>query len=253
MTNEALADHLQRISYLFTKAKEPWKSKAFNKVANEIRVTRKPVAMKDGKYVDTIPGVGKAIKDVIEQFAATGDSEKMKKLVALLPEEDVVRFSTSVAKRKVTQLLGDLGIEWYFAGSARRGLKTVKDIDVIVVDDEEGAARMAIADRLYEEALTADVRNGQEKIGVSLPIKSAVKSLTLDLNFCKEETLGAMLLYFTGPKSFNIQMRADVKAKGMRLNQNGLFDDNGNVIAARTEEAIFQALGMRYINPKDRA
>lgn len=39
---------------------------------------------------------------------------------------------------------------------------------------------------------------------------------------------------------------------GMRLNQRGLFDEAGNVIASRTEEEIYTALGKKYKEPKMR-
>ena len=61
-----------------------------------------------------------------------------------------------------------------------------------------------------------------------------------------------MYLYFTGPKAHNIGMRARAKAKGLRLNQNGLFRD-GVRIASKTEQDIFDALGETYQEPGERA
>lgn len=255
VSNATIAEHLQQISFLFLKAKEPWKSKAFSKVAGELHARHEPLELTQGKLREKIPGVGKAIKDVIEQFVSTGSSEKMNRLLAMLPNEDITRFDASTCKRKVSVLLKPLtaaGIDWGYAGSMRRGLQTVKDVDVIVCLNDEKKDRALVQKVLKEANLSADVRNGQEKIGVSIPVRSQGRSFVLDLNFVTPESRGSMYLYFTGPKAFNIAQRKKAKAKGWRLNQKGLFDANGNNIASQTEEEIFEALDWPYAEPAER-
>jgi DNA polymerase/3'-5' exonuclease PolX len=251
--NQSIADHLKQISYIFLKDKEPWKAKAFSKVADEVESRCEPVPFEDGRLAVRIPGAGKAITEVMEQFVATGTSRKLEGLKARLPDAVFERFDAGVCKRKVTRLLAPLteaGVDWGFAGSARRGCKTVKDVDVVVciVDERE---RGLLSDLLEEEGLSADVRDGQEKIGVSVPVLSQGRSFTLDLNLTIPERRGAMYLYFTGPKAYNIGQRGIAKRMGMKLNQNGLFRD-GECIASRTEEDIFEALGMEYVEPRKR-
>lgn len=256
VSNVDIANHLQQISFLFSKAKEPWKSKAFSTVAEMLYGRAEPLKIENGILLEKIPGVGKAIKEVIEQFVTTGTSEKIKKLIDMLPDEDFERFDASVCKRKVTQLLKPLseaGIDWGFAGSMRRGLKTVKDVDVIVCLHDEEKERAIVQQTIENAGLKADVRNGQEKIGVSIPIHSQGRSFVLDLNFTTPNERGAMYLYFTGPKVFNIKQRSKAKRMGLRLNQKGLFDSDGNCIASKTEEEIFDALNWKYLEPKDRS
>ena len=255
ISNEQIAEHLQQISHLFLKAKEQWRSRAFSKVAGELRVMKKPIEITDGKVVDKIDGVGDAINDVIIQFVNTGTSEKMKKLRKLLPDEVIERFDAKTCKRKVNELLQpltDAGIDWGYAGSMRRGQKTVRDVDVIVVLNDPDIERAIVEDTIAKAGLKADVRNGDTKIGVSIPVKSQGRSFTLDLNFAEPEYKGAYYLYFTGPKAMNIKMRADAKSRGMLLNQKGLFKGK-KVIAQSTEREIFEALGMKYIEPEKRA
>lgn len=255
VSNTAIAEHLQQISFLFLKAKEPWKSKAFSKVAGELNARNEPLEIVQGNLLEKIPGVGSAIKAVIEQFVTMGSSEKMDRLIAMLPDEDITRFNASTCKRKVTALLKPLteaGVDWGYAGSMRRGLQTVKDVDVIVCLHDEEKDRALVQKVLDDAMLSTDVRNGQEKIGVSIPVHSQGRSFVLDLNFVTPESRGAMYLYFTGPKAFNIAQRGKAKAKGLRLNQKGLFDADGNNIASRTEEEIFEALNWKYAAPAER-
>lgn len=251
--NEDLINHLQMIAHMFLKAKDQWRSRAFSKVAGELALCREPV-FQNGQLVRKIPGVGKAINDVIHEFAETGTSRKLEKLKEKLPNEVFERFDARVAKRKVSTLLKPLteaGVDWGYAGSMRRGMSTVKDVDVIVCLNDE-SERQIVYDTLAAAGLEADVRDGQEKIGVSIFIKSQGRAFTLDLNFCYPEYRGAMYLYFTGPKAFNISQRHIAKEKGLRLNQKGLWRDSER-LAGRTEKEMFEALGMEYLEPNERA
>jgi len=253
---QPIADHLKLIAHMFLKDGDQWRSRAFSKVAGELEtpVYRKGIEIKNGKLVETIPGVGKAIKDVIEEFVAGGTSRKLEKLKEKMPNEVFERFDAKTCKTKVNKLLRPLtlmGIDWGYAGSMRRGSPTVKDVDVIVClknESEKAKVKKVIA----EAGLEADVRNGNEKIGVSIPVKAQGRSFTLDLNFTTPESRGAMYLYFTGPKAFNIAMRGEAKARKMRLNQNGLFKGQKK-LAGETEEEMFEAMGWEYLEPGDRS
>lgn len=252
---QALIDHLKLIAHMFSKDKDVFRSRAFSKAADELQARLGPVEMKKGKLAEEIPGVGKAIKDVIEQFFATGTSEKLEKLKAKLPNEVLERFDSKTCKRMVNKLLKpltDKGIDWGFAGSIRRGLPTCKDIDVVVCVKSE-ATKEYVKQVLAKAGLKADVRNGEQKIGVSLPLKTQGRAVTLDLNFTVPEERGAMYLYFTGPKSFNIEQRRRAKALGLTLSQHGLYKGKKCVISGQTEKEMFEALGEEYIVPEARA
>ena len=254
--NQQVTDHLKQIAHLFLKKKDQWRSKAFSRVAGELEIRHRPLEFNNGKLVTKIAGAGASVTGVIEQFVATGTSNKLQELRAALPNEIFERFDAKTCKRKVNELLKpltDAGIDWGFAGSMRRGSSTVKDVDVIITLKDEEKERALVSEVIANAGLTADIRNGQEKVGVSIPIKSQGRSFTLDLNFTYPESRGAMYLYFTGPKAFNIGQRGLAKRKGLRLNQRGLFREDGTCIASKTEEDMFQALGLEYIDPSKRA
>ncbi|KAG8824690.1 hypothetical protein FRC19_001270 [Serendipita sp. 401] len=78
------------------------------------------------------------------------------------------------------------------------------------------------------------------------------------------EQWGAALVYFTGDDIFNRSMRLLANKKGMSLNQRGLYDGVvrdpktrlktavGRIIASRTEQEIFRALGVPWQEPHER-
>ena len=255
-SNEDIATHLQQISHLFTKTKQPgdqYRSQAFSRAASEVRGYQTSILNSDGILAIKIPGVGEAIRDVINEFAKDGTSTKMEKLKKLVPNEVIERFQAKVCKRKVNEILAPLtklGIDWGYAGSMRRGMDTVRDVDVIVCTDKRSDHDVVMA-AIKKAGLKPDVRDGEQKIGVSVPIASQGRSFTLDLNFCTPETRGSYYLYFTGSKDLNIRMRSEAKKNGLLLNQHGLWRGEF-CIASKTEEEIFEAMQWNYIPPEKR-
>lgn len=67
----------------------------------------------------------------------------------------------------------------------------------------------------------------------------------------RKDEWGAMLLALTGNYLFTRLIRARAKSLDMKLNQYGLFHGD-EIIAGKTEEQIFAALGMPYVRPEDR-
>lgn len=259
-TNEAIATHLQQIAHLFTKRKkdkaDQHRAMSFSRAASQVRQGSDSIVDHQGNLKERIPGVGDTIADVIRQFVLTGTSDKMEKLKTELPNEVYERFDAKVCKRKVNELLAPLteaGIDWGYAGSMRRGQPTVRDVDVIVCLKNEATERELVMRTLKRAGLSADVREGEQKVGVTIPIASQGRSFTLDLNFCYPENRGAYYLYYTGPKEMNVRMRAEAKAKGWLLNQYGLFDKNKKCLASKTELDMFVAMGWNFTSPEKRA
>ncbi|MEK7627256.1 MAG: PHP domain-containing protein, partial [Patescibacteria group bacterium] len=65
----------------------------------------------------------------------------------------------------------------------------------------------------------------------------------------EEKSFGAALNYFTGSKEHNVILRQIVKEKGLKLNEYGLFK-NRKIIAGKTEQEIYEKLGLNYIEPE---
>lgn len=129
------------------------------------------------------------------------------------------------------------------AGSVRRRQETIGDVDILIISGKPKAVmdffvKMPEVIHIYARGQT----------------KSAVKinnGMDADLRVVPEESYGAALNYFTGSKDHNVVLREIAVKKGYKLNEYGLFR-GARQIAGRTEEDLYKALGMDYIEPEMR-
>jgi len=128
------------------------------------------------------------------------------------------------------------------AGSLRRGKETVGDLDLLALSDRPEEAAQAFSSLPEVEEILAQ---GPKKVSVRL-----TGGLQADLRIVPEESFGAALQYFTGSKAHNIRLRERAVARGWKLNEYGLFAEDGSVIAGKTEEEIYRALGLSFIPPE---
>jgi DNA polymerase (family 10) len=70
-----------------------------------------------------------------------------------------------------------------------------------------------------------------------------------DLRVVAEASFGAALCYFTGSKAHNLALRRIAQARGLKLNEYGLYRGQRK-LAGRTEEEIYEALGLDWIPPE---
>jgi len=129
------------------------------------------------------------------------------------------------------------------AGSIRRRVETIGDIDILVASDRPLEVMDAFTTLpIVKETLAKG------------PTKSSVltkSNLQIDLRVVRIQEYGSALQYFTGSKSHNIALRDIAIAKGYKLSEYGLFEaDTGRVIAQETEDQIYLALGLEPIPPE---
>jgi DNA polymerase (family 10) len=127
------------------------------------------------------------------------------------------------------------------AGSFRRMRETVGDLDVVVSASDAGAVgkRLLVYDEIAQVLATGPTRT-------SVRLKSG---LQVDVRIVAPASFGAALQYFTGSKAHNIALRRRAQARGLKLNEYGLFR-GARVVAGRTEEEIYAALGLPWIAPE---
>ncbi len=95
---------------------------------------------------------------------------------------------------------------------------------------------------------------GVEKVWGKGSTKTSIRikqGFDIDLRIVPEESYGAALQYFTGSKEHNIITRTIAIKKGLKLNEYGLFRGS-KMIASKSEEDIYRALGLPYIEPEIR-
>jgi len=129
-----------------------------------------------------------------------------------------------------------------YAGSLRRMAETIGDIDLLVASASPGP----VMDRFVSLPVVDRVlAHGETKSSVTTK-----GGLQVDVRVIALESWGAALIYFTGSKAHNIRLREMAIRKGLRLNEYGLFRaKTGKLIVAKTEEEVYQHLGLPYIPP----
>jgi DNA polymerase (family 10) len=162
------------------------------------------------------------------------------------------RFLLNVADREAEafrEYLGGLdGLEQItVAGSYRRGRETVGDLDVLISGpacEEKRAAATAKYVAAYP-GIADILAHGQNKVSFQLRNRMQV-----DVRLLPESSYGAALQYFTGSKSHNVTLRQRALKQGYTLSEYALARvKDGEVVAARTEEEIYAALGLDWIPP----
>ncbi len=130
------------------------------------------------------------------------------------------------------------------AGSFRRMKETVGDIDFVVAsNDVEKVMDYFVSMPEIDEVLG----KGSTKTFVRLNNR-----MDADLLVVPEESFGSALQYFTGSKEHGVAMRKIALAKGLHLNEWGIFDNSQHRIAGSTEEEVYQTLDLEWIPPEMR-
>jgi DNA polymerase (family 10) len=141
------------------------------------------------------------------------------------------------------------------AGSLRRGMETVGDLDFLA------AARPADAGAIMDWFVALP---GVREVTGRGETKASVRfgsGLQADLRILPEEQFPFALHHFTGSKDHNVQMRQRALARGLSLSEWGLAPAEGEgrvkekVAGAppptiHSEEELFAALGLPFIPPE---
>ena len=127
------------------------------------------------------------------------------------------------------------------AGSYRRRKETVGDLDILVTCAK---GRAAVNRFVSYDEVAKILAKGSTRATVLLR-----SGLQVDLRVVPARSYGAALHYFTGSKSHNIAIRKLGQARGLKINEYGIFRD-GKRIGGRTEEEVFAAVGLPYIEPE---
>jgi DNA polymerase (family 10) len=160
---------------------------------------------------------------------------------------DTGRVLVDVALDVAETVLGRLGAirgvrRAEYAGSLRRLAETIGDVDLLVASSDPAPVMEAF---VGGDDVGHVLAHGDAKSSV---VTSA--GLQVDLRVVPLEAWGAAMIYFTGSKPHNVRIREMAVRKGLKLNEYGLFRvEDEELIAADTEEAVYERLGLPYIEP----
>jgi DNA polymerase (family X) len=180
-----------------------------------------------------LPGFGETVeRNVLKAMDVSGESSGRMLLAAAWS----VTHALAEHMRRVPGV-----IEAEPAGSFRRRRETIADLDIVVCGGAPETVMQAFT--TYPEVIEI-LGRGDTKSSVRL-----LSGFQIDLRLVPPESFGAAMLYFTGSKAHNIELRRVALDRGLTLNEYGLAR-GPEVIAGRTEEDVYRALGMSWIPPE---
>ncbi len=137
------------------------------------------------------------------------------------------------------------------AGSYRRGLETIGDIDILIAADEEHISNLFDV-FTHHDRVTEILGKGETKSSVRTK-----EGRQIDLRIVSAKEFPAALMYFTGSKEHNVVMRQRARERGMGLNEYGLFKlnqegdtDFDQPIAFSSEADVYQKLDLHFVPPE---
>jgi DNA polymerase (family 10) len=140
------------------------------------------------------------------------------------------------------------GVDLLPVGSLRRGAETCGDLDILAVGGGPEVMDAFVRYPRVERVLA----HGGTKASVLL-----AGGFQADLRLVPAASRGAAMQYFTGSRAHNIALRDRALSRGLTLNEYGLtrLDASadgpaGQVVAGRSEEDIYEALGLAWVPPE---
>jgi len=212
----------------------PKKAKLFYDKLKISSVDELEAAARAGK-LSKLAGMGKKSEEKILTHIEQYHKHKARRLLSeALP----------VAERILQLVQGIKGVKRAsLAGSIRRRLETIGDIDVLASATNGGEVIDAFAKL---PGVTEVVSSGATK-------GSAVfaPGIQCDLRAVEDKSYAAAQHYFTGSKDHNVHMRQLAKDRDWKLNEYGLFQGE-KMFPSKDEEELFKHFGMDWIEPEMR-
>ncbi len=136
------------------------------------------------------------------------------------------------------------------AGSLRRGKETIGDLDILVTLPKSKSGKssvQAVVEHILKyEGLEHILARGENKVSFQL-----AGGMQVDVRILKKESFGAALLYFTGSKEHNVQLRRRANEMGYTLSEYALATRKGDKrVAGTSEEEIYKKLRLPFIEPE---
>ena len=170
-----------------------------------------------------------------------------------IPRKEIEQF-----EKVITIILKKYpNIIFKICGSYRRGNLDSGDIDILISNKEsDKSCILSFVKILIELDILVDhlTINGENKyMGLGkIPNEKYKVYRRIDIKYVNISSFATSLLYFTGSRNLNTEMRSKAISKGYKLNEYGLFwnkKDNKKQLDTPTEESVFKHLDMEYLEP----
>lgn len=210
---------------------------------------KRAIVLHDELRVSSIPELADAIEDHRLRSLPGFGAKTEEKLIGAIRHlrQSAERIPLPVALDLAEEILADLlrvpGVESAeYAGSLRRMRETIGDVDLLVASSDPGPVMEAFCSLSHVDDVLA---HGTTKSSVL-----TTGGVQVDLRVVPRPVWGAALLYFTGSKAHNIRVREIAVRQKLKLSEYGLFHaDDETLVVAETEEAVYERLGLPWIEP----
>ncbi|KKU58025.1 MAG: polymerase X family protein [Parcubacteria group bacterium GW2011_GWA2_47_12] len=286
LSNARIAELLGETAALYEMENEPFKPRAYERAALAIEAREEPLYETFAKggpgALKEIPGIGAGIAAHIAELLARGtfaEYERLKKKTPVSVGELVAvegigpkTVKTLWEKLKIKNLdeleaaaragglralpgFGEKSEEKILKGIAfRREVGGRMILGAVLPVAHALEAKISAFPEVKKAVATGSVRRMKETVGnIDLLVISEKPEETMekiaklpeiervDVRIVPAGSWSAVLNYFTGSKAHNIALRERALKKGWELNEYGLF---------KTEEELYEKLGLSYIEPE---
>jgi len=160
------------------------------------------------------------------------------------------RFLLPVAENEANNMLAYLKknrkiLRLDIAGSLRRKMETIKDLDIIASCKETDREALMNYFVSFDQRMQT-ISHGNTKSAIVLE-----SGITAELRLVDDKEYPFLLQHATGSKEHNTQMRRLAKDHRLKMNEYGLFDGD-KLIDCKDEEEIYTKLGLQFIPPSIR-
>lgn len=190
-------------------------------------------AARHGK-LHALPGFGPKLEQTIlkaTEAHVSGEEQRVRLFAAEQIAIPLVKYLESL--RGVSKVT--------VAGSYRRRKETIGDLDILAICAHGGKA---IEHFVRSNEVASVLAEGTTRATVKLK-----SGLQVDLRVVPAKSYGAALLYFTGSKAHNIELRQMGMKRGLKINEYGVFRKE-DWIAGQSEKDVYSELDLPYIEPE---
>ncbi len=213
--------------------------KTIKAIHNKLGVTELSgleAAAREGR-LKTVPGISaKKEQDILRKIEFARKSGGRRVIGEIWPLAKQIELRLQKLEGVFAAALG---------GSARRMKETVGDLDFLVSSKDAGP----VIDFFTKMPEVEEVKSmGSAKAFVRLQ-----GGIDADVLVVPKASWGSALLYFTGSKSHNVELRKIAIDRKLRLNEWGVFEaGTEKQVAGTAEEDVYMALGLSWIPPEMR-
>jgi DNA polymerase/3'-5' exonuclease PolX len=162
----------------------------------------------------------------------------------------------------VLDILFKINVELFgtVCGSYRRMKQYSGDVDFIIIHQQFKKKEQVKLYSEYFETFLIELKKNKILIESLTTEKVETKFMgifkwkdiigRIDIRFVPLESYYYGLLYFTGSKDFNTNMRIIAISRGFKLNEYGLYNKNNKSFKVESEKDIFDLLDMEYVQPQ---